>query len=318
MNRLMMGIVLLMAIPAGAEPPASSGITREGNVATVPKYALDDLLDNPRHLARQARVIPAMQDGKNIGFKIYGMRKSSIYRSIGFQSGDTITTVNGRPLTSPAAALEIYAELRDAKRIKLGAIRRGEPFEVVVVLDATLKRPKKEARRRRVRRPPVRFERWDVKLEGALTTSVALDLAKSSVLEERGSATITVKSAWARQIKFGGTVPLTLPDLNFGLIEGEAKLMGKTFRFDTLKSTGGEVLVTAEPGATLSFDRIVLRAQLKVSARLSAAHLKVPKNLEFWTALGVTSPRFAGLAKGESIRLKCQYRVRPSCSVIED
>lgn len=61
-------------------------------------------------VARAARIVPSVRDGKPHGFKLYAIRPGSIYVVLGLRNGDTITAVNGDDITTPDKALRIYTQ----------------------------------------------------------------------------------------------------------------------------------------------------------------------------------------------------------------
>ncbi len=65
-------------------------------------------------VAKGARVVPAVKNGKPDGFKLYAIRPSSVYAKLGLQNGDTLQSINGFDLTSADKALEVYTKLREA------------------------------------------------------------------------------------------------------------------------------------------------------------------------------------------------------------
>ena len=89
---------------------------------------IEAILINPMQVAKGARVVPAMKDGKPVGFKLYAIRPTSFYAKIGFANGDTIKSVNGMELTSADKGLEVYTKLRDAKKLEIALERRGKPL----------------------------------------------------------------------------------------------------------------------------------------------------------------------------------------------
>lgn len=97
----------------------------------IKRASFDKLMSNPVDTAKGARVVPWMHDGKPEGFKLYAIHPSSIYAAIGFSNGDTVVTVNGIAMTSAEVALATYAELRKAKHLEVGVIRRGKPLTLV-------------------------------------------------------------------------------------------------------------------------------------------------------------------------------------------
>lgn len=75
-------------------------------------------------LARQARIVPARGES---GFKVFSIRKNSLYKKIGLKNGDIIKNINGIDISSPDKALEAYQRLRNADKISLNIVRGGKP-----------------------------------------------------------------------------------------------------------------------------------------------------------------------------------------------
>ena len=96
----------------------------------VNRSLVDRLLSNQAELMRTARVIPHEVDGRVVGVKIYGIRRSSLLGRLGIQNGDMLRTINGFDLTEPDSALEAYTRLRSAERLSLNVERRGQPISM--------------------------------------------------------------------------------------------------------------------------------------------------------------------------------------------
>lgn len=112
------------------------GITKVGaNSYEVEQGEVDKALSNLSSLATQARIVPAFEGGKAIGFKLFSIRPGSLYSKIGVQNGDVIQKVNGYEMNSPDQALEVYQKLKDSKSVSVDIKRRGKP----VTLDYTIK-----------------------------------------------------------------------------------------------------------------------------------------------------------------------------------
>jgi general secretion pathway protein C len=99
------------------------------------KKLVDKILENPMAVARGARIVPSIKNGKSNGFKLYAIRPSSVYAKIGLMNGDTLSSINGFELTSPDKALEVYTKLRSATNLSVSATRRGKP----ITLNYTIK-----------------------------------------------------------------------------------------------------------------------------------------------------------------------------------
>ncbi len=96
----------------------------------VNRSLVDRLLSNQAELMRSARVIPHEVDGRTVGVKIYGIRRSSLLGRLGIQNGDMLRTINGFDLTEPDSVLEAYTRLRSADRLSLSIERRGAPVNM--------------------------------------------------------------------------------------------------------------------------------------------------------------------------------------------
>ena len=128
-------------VVAAAEPPAAEGGVEasdlDANIQQLSEtsYAInrslvDRLLSNQAELMRTARVIPHEVDGRVVGVKIYGIRRSSLLGRLGVQNGDMLRTINGFDLTEPDSVLEAYTRLRSADRLSLNIERRGAPVSM--------------------------------------------------------------------------------------------------------------------------------------------------------------------------------------------
>jgi general secretion pathway protein C len=95
---------------------------------SVNRSLVDRLITNQAALMRTARVIPHEEGGQVVGVKLYGIRRSSLLGRLGVQNGDMVRTINGFDMTSPDTALQAYARLREADRITINLVRRGQPM----------------------------------------------------------------------------------------------------------------------------------------------------------------------------------------------
>jgi general secretion pathway protein C len=119
-------------VPAVAEAAASgdaeldAGIKQQSETKySVRRNLVDKLLQNQAELMRSARVVPHEENGRVVGVKLYGIRKTSLLGKLGLQNGDMLRTINGFDMGSPDTALEAYAKLRSASNLSLAIVRRG-------------------------------------------------------------------------------------------------------------------------------------------------------------------------------------------------
>lgn len=94
---------------------------------SITRTLVDRLLANQAALMSAARVIPHEEDGRVVGVKIYGIRRSSLLGRLGIQNGDMLRTINGYELSEPNSVLEAYTNLRTADHLSLSVVRRGSP-----------------------------------------------------------------------------------------------------------------------------------------------------------------------------------------------
>ncbi len=100
----------------------------------IQRTLVDKVLANQASLMRTARVIPHEEDGRVVGVKLYGIRRTSLLGRLGLQNGDMLRTINGFDMTSPDSALEAYARLRNSNNITVALNRRGKPLTVEHVI----------------------------------------------------------------------------------------------------------------------------------------------------------------------------------------
>lgn len=104
------------------------GVKKTGdNQYEIDRQVVQKVLANPAAVARGARIVPSIKNGKPNGFKLYAIRPSSVYAKVGLMNGDTIHAINGFELTTADKALEVYTKVRSASNITVNATRRGKP-----------------------------------------------------------------------------------------------------------------------------------------------------------------------------------------------
>ena len=92
----------------------------------IKRSTLEKVLSNTTLLARSARIVPSVKNGKPNGFKLYAIRPGSIYDLIGMKNGDTIHAINGHAMTTPDKALEVYTRVRNASHLNISFSRHSQ------------------------------------------------------------------------------------------------------------------------------------------------------------------------------------------------
>ena len=111
----------------------NSAAVQQGIVAVdksrwkISKAVADNARANLNSLLQTARMIPQVDNGKTVGFKLVEMGKGSLLEKIGLKVGDLIVEINQVKLNSPEKALQIFQQVREANNITLGLMRNGQP-----------------------------------------------------------------------------------------------------------------------------------------------------------------------------------------------
>ena len=71
-----------------------------------------------------------LQNGKAIGFRLFNVRKGSIFERMGIKNGDVVREVNGTVIDSPAAASGLLDVIRTAENLELRLLRQGKPLSL--------------------------------------------------------------------------------------------------------------------------------------------------------------------------------------------
>ena len=92
----------------------------------IQRSLVDKVLANQGSLMKSARVIPHEENGRVVGVKLYGIRRTSLLGRLGVRNGDMLRTINGFDMTSPDTALEAYSRLRTADKLTLAVKRQNK------------------------------------------------------------------------------------------------------------------------------------------------------------------------------------------------
>lgn len=93
----------------------------------VAKAEVDHQLQNLSQVFTQMRAVPNLKDGKTDGFRIFAIRRESIFDRIGLENNDVVQRINGVELTDPARAMGLLQELQEETRLEVDVLRGGAP-----------------------------------------------------------------------------------------------------------------------------------------------------------------------------------------------
>jgi general secretion pathway protein C len=128
--------VLLMApakgsgAPAGPYPPLVRATLEPGEKTSLSRSLVDEALGNINKLMTDVRVRPHFSRGKPDGLLLYGIKKGSLFQTMGLKNGDIIMGVDGRAIESVDDALTFYELLKESSDVNVQIKRRGKTKEI--------------------------------------------------------------------------------------------------------------------------------------------------------------------------------------------
>jgi len=93
----------------------------------VDRETVRENLDNLPSLLMQARAELYYKEGRAEGFQLSQIQRGSILKSVGFQDGDVIRTVNGQEVRSMEDAIALYQKFGDSDSYTIGILRGEKP-----------------------------------------------------------------------------------------------------------------------------------------------------------------------------------------------
>jgi general secretion pathway protein C len=75
----------------------------------------------------KVRVMPYMKDGKPEGFRVSQIKEDSLFKSMGFQNGDVIRSINGQAILSAEDMMKAYNSLKDNSSFSITILRNNQP-----------------------------------------------------------------------------------------------------------------------------------------------------------------------------------------------
>jgi type II secretion system protein C len=85
----------------------------------------------PRILAETA-MVPAMQDGRIVGFTLTRVPEGSLLSDVGLRVGDVLVRINDTPIDSMATLIGLYTRLQNQQRLHAVVLREGRPVSLAV------------------------------------------------------------------------------------------------------------------------------------------------------------------------------------------
>jgi len=117
------------AAPGGHLSPVRSK-KKPGEKTSLSRSLVDEALGNINKLMGDVRVRPHFSRGKPDGLLLYGIKKNSLFQTMGLKNGDIIMGVDGKEIESVEDALTFYELLKDSSDVNVQIKRRGKTKEI--------------------------------------------------------------------------------------------------------------------------------------------------------------------------------------------
>jgi general secretion pathway protein C len=114
-------------LSARAAPAPNSRIALPTPDSGVGSSLRDVISENASRLTEFIRVVPQVEGGQMIGFRVNPARDRERFAALGFQAGDVVTDVNGTALTDPSQGLQVFESLGESTQASVTVIRDGAP-----------------------------------------------------------------------------------------------------------------------------------------------------------------------------------------------
>lgn len=116
------------AAPTEAASIDGTGIRSLSETAyQIDRAEVDKAMENLNQIFTQVRAVPHFQDGKAAGFRLFAIRRDSIFEKLGLKNGDIVSRINGNELTDPARAMSLLQELRGEGSVSVEVTRNRAP-----------------------------------------------------------------------------------------------------------------------------------------------------------------------------------------------
>jgi len=110
--------------------PSASAVTGVKMVSedefVVDRSEVDNALENMSQLFTQIRAVPHFEGGESTGFRLFAIRRGSLFDKIGLKNGDIIRNINGQPMNDPTKALALLEELRNVSDLTVQVTRNRQ------------------------------------------------------------------------------------------------------------------------------------------------------------------------------------------------
>ncbi len=114
-----------------------AGVSEDIEEVTIPiaQEELQSSMNNLNELMTQVRVRPYFRRGKPEGLIVSQIQADSIFNKLGLMNGDIIASVNGKQMSSPEEAFQLYNSLKSGSQVSIEITRRGQKKMLTYEID---------------------------------------------------------------------------------------------------------------------------------------------------------------------------------------
>ncbi|KPK33892.1 MAG: hypothetical protein AMK70_08950 [Nitrospira bacterium SG8_35_1] len=98
----------------------------EEQVIPIAQDVLQSSMNNLNELLTQVRIRPYFRQGKPEGLIVSQIQANSIFAKLGLMNGDIIASVNGKQMSTPEEAFQLYNSLNSGAQVSIEITRRGQ------------------------------------------------------------------------------------------------------------------------------------------------------------------------------------------------
>jgi general secretion pathway protein C len=127
-NRMEIPLADVATIKEIGPPEAAGSFARKTGAATyqIDMQSIQQAIEKPAQIMTDARFLPNMVNGRQLGFVLTEVKPGGVYASLGLRNGDVLLRINQFNISNPESALQALTALRGIDRAELDVIRNGE------------------------------------------------------------------------------------------------------------------------------------------------------------------------------------------------
>jgi general secretion pathway protein C len=105
------------------------GVLRgQGLNYNISRDLIHQSINNMAQLMSEVRMTPYLKDGNPEGFRLTQIKNEGLFRSMGLQNGDILTTINGQSILTAEDIMKAYSAIKDGNSFTVSIMRNNRPM----------------------------------------------------------------------------------------------------------------------------------------------------------------------------------------------